>query len=343
MMPQFGRASVYRIQAENFAVGLSIFAIGLFKKTVLADGVAPFVAPLFSTAAATPPTLIEAWGGALAYTCQLYFDFSGYSDMAIGLSRLFGIQLPINFDSPYKAHNIVEFWRRWHITLSRFLRDYVYFALGGNRYGAARRYVNLFVTMLLGGFWHGAGWTFLAWGGLHGLYLIVNHAWQALWRRNGETSVATGSVTAAAGQLLTFVAVVCGWVLFRSPDFGTAMSILWAMFGMTGIALPAAIGVHFPTLAALLGEAGVRFALGGGTEFVRMTAWLLVCLTLIFVAPNTQEIMARFRPGLSNRLHAESSRLCWSPNVWGAIACAIVAGCGILSLHRVSEFLYYQF
>ncbi|MGH9648052.1 MAG: MBOAT family O-acyltransferase, partial [Bryobacteraceae bacterium] len=180
MMPQFRQRAIYRVNAENFAVGLTIFAIGLFKKTVLADGIAPFVGPLFSTAASSPPSFLDAWGGALTYTCQLYFDFSGYSDMAIGLSRLFGVVLPLNFDSPYKAANIIDFWRRWHMTLSRFLRDYVYFGLGGNRHGLARRYINLFVTMLLGGLWHGAGWTFVAWGALHGVYLMINHAWRAL-------------------------------------------------------------------------------------------------------------------------------------------------------------------
>jgi len=162
MMPQFARPRIYVPHAGNLAVGATIFAIGLFKKTVLADRIAPFVAPVFDGAAATPPTLLVAWGGALAYTFQLYFDFSGYSDMAIGLSRLFGVQLPLNFASPYKSRSIIEFWRRWHMTLSRFLRDYVYFALGGNRRGRLRRYVNLFLTMLLGGLWHGAGWTFVA-------------------------------------------------------------------------------------------------------------------------------------------------------------------------------------
>jgi len=141
---------------------------------VLADGVAPFATPVFTAAAAGHSlTLLEAWVGALAYTLQLYFDFSAYSDMAIGLSRMFGIKLPLNFNSPYKAANIVDFWRRWHMTLSRFLRDYLYFTLGGNRKGTIRRYINLMVTMLLGGLWHGAGWTFIIWGGLHGLYLCI--------------------------------------------------------------------------------------------------------------------------------------------------------------------------
>src|SRR5207248_5745130 len=156
---------------EDVAIGLTIFFIGLFKKTVIADGVAPYASPLFLNPGA--PDLLAAWGGALAYTFQLYFDFSGYSDMAIGLSRVFGVKLPINFDSPYKAHTIADFWRRWHMTLSRFLRDYLYIPLGGNRLGRVRRYVNLMVTMLLGGLWHGANWTFVVWGGIHGVGLAT--------------------------------------------------------------------------------------------------------------------------------------------------------------------------
>src|SRR6185295_4237272 len=148
------------------------------------------------------------WGGALAYTFQLYFDFSGYSDMAIGLSRMFGVRLPLNFDSPYKAVNIIDFWRRWHMTLSRFLRDYLYFPLGGNRRGKARRYLNLMITMLLGGLWHGAGWTFVIWGGLHGLYLVINHAWQAATHGiAGSSRWLESRFATAAGVLVTFLAV----------------------------------------------------------------------------------------------------------------------------------------
>ena len=343
MMPQFRRASIYFPRAEHFAVGLSIFAIGLFKKTVLADGIAPFASPLFASAGSTPPSLIDAWGGALAYTCQLYFDFSGYSDMAIGISRLFGIQLPLNFDSPYKATNIIEFWRRWHMTLSRFLRDYVYFALGGNRHGPERRYVNLFATMLIGGLWHGAGWTFVAWGGLHGVYLIVNHAWRALPRSEARKASGYGAVGRIAARLLTFVAVVCAWVLFRSPDFSTAVSILGGMFGQHGVVVPSAVRLHFPGMASLLSAMGVEFRLGGGSELARMTAWIAVSLAIVFFAPNTQQIMARFRPGLGSENVPASPWVAWRPSISWAVACAIVGGCGVLSLHRVSEFLYYQF
>ena len=174
MIPQFERAEAKRPDPHLILCGLIIFAIGLFKKTCLADGIQPLVALAFGPNA---PTFDQAWIGALAYTFQLYFDFSGYSDMAIGISLMFGIFLPLNFNSPYKATSIIDFWRRWHMTLSQFLRDYLYIPLGGNRRGPALRYVNLMITMLLGGLWHGAAWTFVVWGALHGVYLCVNHAW----------------------------------------------------------------------------------------------------------------------------------------------------------------------
>ena len=166
MMPQFAQRRVYRPNARYLAAGLTIFCIGLCKKVLIADEIAVYVAPVFGAAAEGRAVgLADAWLGALAYTLQLYFDFSGYSDMAIGLSKMIGVRLPLNFASPYKAVNIIEFWRRWHMTLSRFLRDYLYIPLGGDRKGAARRYLNLLATMVLGGLWHGAGWTFIVWGG----------------------------------------------------------------------------------------------------------------------------------------------------------------------------------
>ena len=174
MIPQFESAESKRPNPHLILCGLIIFGIGLFKKTVLADGIQPLVALAFNQAA---PSFDQAWIGALAYTFQLYFDFSGYSDMAIGISLMFGIFLPLNFNSPYKATSIIDFWRRWHMTLSQFLRDYLYIPLGGNRHGSVLRYVNLMITMLLGGLWHGAAWTFVLWGALHGLYLCINHAW----------------------------------------------------------------------------------------------------------------------------------------------------------------------
>lgn len=342
MMPQFQEGRTYRPAVESIAVGLTIFFIGLFKKAVIADGVAPFASPLFLNPGS--PDLLAAWGGALAYTFQLYFDFSGYSDMAIGLSRVVGVKLPLNFDSPYKAQNIIDFWRRWHMTLSRFLRDYLYFALGGNRKGSVRRYVNLFVTMLLGGLWHGAGWTFVIWGGLHGAYLVVNHGWQAASRRLfGDRHRAPPGGRLAA-QLITFVAVVVGWVFFRSANLHDAAAILRGMGGINGISLPAGVAGHLGESArAWLERWGVSFQLGGGTRFVMQYLWIAVLLPLVMLAPNTQQIVGRFRPALNYRDQDAPVRPSWEPSVRWAAAIAVVTACGLLSLSRPSEFLYYQF
>ncbi|HTN49848.1 MAG TPA: MBOAT family O-acyltransferase, partial [Burkholderiaceae bacterium] len=236
MMPQFGQRETYRLNWDSIAVGLTMFIFGLFKKTVIADEMAGFATPAFDSAAAgTHLSLLEAWGAALAYTFQIYFDFSGYTDMALGASRMFGITLPLNFGSPYKASSIIEFWRRWHITLSRFLRDYVYISLGGNRTSKLGRYRNLMLTMLIGGLWHGAEWTFVFWGGLHGAYLVINHGWRSL---RGRVSTAVGRGERALATLVTFVAVVVAWVFFRASDFTSAASILNGMAGGNGVVLP---------------------------------------------------------------------------------------------------------
>ena len=340
MMPQFQESRTYRVNVEDFAVGLTIFFIGLFKKTVIADGVGPYAAALFVHG--ERPDLFAAWGGALAYTFQLYFDFSGYSDMAIGLSRVFGVKLPLNFDSPYKAVDIVDFWRRWHMTLSRFLRDYLYIPLGGNRKGPVRRYVNLFVTMLLGGLWHGAGWTFVLWGGLHGLYLIVNHAWSGLRQRLGadpDRSTRLGRFTARS---VTFVAVIVAWVFFRATSLEDALSILRGMAGLNGASLPASLAPYLGPARGLLERSGLGFHLGGGSHFVYQYLWIAALLPVVMLAPNTQEILGRFQPAL-NFARGAAPRLSWRPTArWAAVA-ALLTVCGLLSLTRVSEFLYYQF
>ena len=240
VIPQFGQKSTYRPNLDNLSMGIGIFVLGLAKKTVLADSIATYATPVFRAAqAGADPTLFEAWGGALAYTFQLYFDFSGYSDMAIGLALMFNIRLPINFNSPYKATNIIDFWRRWHITLSRFLRDYLYIPLGGNRHGVARRYANLMLTMLLGGLWHGAGWTFIVWGGLHGIFLVINHFWHALGVGSATTSGARPGSDGSAARTITFLAVMVAWVFFRAEDFDAATRILAGMAGLNGVQLPA--------------------------------------------------------------------------------------------------------
>lgn len=223
VMPQFARR--LRLEPMYFAAGISLFSIGLFKKLVIADGLAPIADHVFGLAdRGEPLSAAVSAAGLLAYTFQLYFDFSGYSDMAIGLGLMMGIQLPLNFLSPYKATSIIDFWRRWHITLSRFLRDYLYIPLGGNRKGKARRYINLMITMLLGGLWHGASWNFVIWGGLHGLYLMINHAWNAF-----RTRLSLPPLPRLAGLTLTFGGVIIAWAFFRAETLPGALSMLSAL------------------------------------------------------------------------------------------------------------------
>jgi alginate O-acetyltransferase complex protein AlgI len=267
--PQLGNLGA-RAMLPDLGAGLSIFAIGLAKKAWLADGIAPFVGTGFAGAMQAPgPDLFAAWGAALAYTCQLYFDFSGYSDMAIGAARCFGLRFPANFNSPYKARNIIEFWRRWHMTLSRFLRDYLYIPLGGNRRGPVRRYANLMITMLLGGLWHGAAWTFVIWGGLHGLYLMINHGWATLGR---PSSHPFARLMASA---MTFVAVVVGWVFFRSVGTATAWHMVRGMIGLNGATIPEPVFVHLGVLRSGLHALGVAANSNeGGWNFVSMWGWI---------------------------------------------------------------------
>jgi alginate O-acetyltransferase complex protein AlgI len=341
MMPQFQQGKTYQANWEDIAVGLTIFFVGLFKKTVIADGIAPYATPLFASPG--QPDLLAAWGGALAYTLQLYFDFSGYSDMAIGLSRVLGVKLPLNFNSPYKAVNMMDFWRRWHMTLSRFLRDYLYIPLGGNRRGPVRRYVNLLATMVVGGLWHGAGWTFIVWGTLHGLYLIVNHSWLALRGRLGHDVEHRSRAGAWAGRLVTFAAVVAAWVFFRASSFDDSIAILRGMAGVNGVSLPEGIVVYLGSWRDTLARIGVGSQLGGGSQLVLQYIWILTLLPVVLFAPNTQEMLARYAPALDFRDTGQTTRLLWSPNAaWGFFVALMTAG-GLLSLSRVSEFLYYQF
>lgn len=343
MMPQFESPTALRPNLQNMAVGGTLFFIGLFKKVVLADNLALVATPVFAAADAGQALgFFEAWRGIVAYTLQLYFDFSGYSDMAIGIARMFGVRLPLNFNSPYRAVNIIDFWRRWHMTLSRFLRDYLYFPLGGNRKGPMRRYLNLMATMLLGGLWHGASWNFVIWGGLHGLYLVVNHLWRGVWTPLNRW----WSVTIA--RLVTLLAVMLGWVFFRAETLDGAFNLLRGTLN-----LPA-------TLAGRLGPAqDLLLALGFSFNGPWVTAadqygvlWLLFWLSVVWFMPNAQEIMRRYRPALDARRNQGDTEpgvarvlvwLQWRPSLRWAGLVGVMAFAGIFSLTQVSEFLYFRF
>ncbi|WP_426070256.1 MBOAT family O-acyltransferase [Janthinobacterium sp. DSP2-3-3] len=348
MMPQFADRRIFRLSARNVAIGSTIFFIGLAKKVLIADNIGPYAAPLFNNPAT--PSLLVAWGGVLAYTFQLYFDFSAYSDMAIGLSRLFGVRLPLNFDSPYKSRNIAQFWRRWHMTLSRFLRDYLYIPLGGNRCGPVRRYLNLMITMVLGGLWHGAGWNFLVWGALHGAYLGVHKGWSTVARTlRLPSGTRAGNVVAT---LLTFTAVCIAWVFFRAPDVASALTILKGMAGGFGMALPDALIPYLLPVQPMLASMGVSFYLGGGTAFMENWTWIALAAGLVFGMPNTQQIMRRFGPALDfSQAQAAAGqgglgvlrRLTWRASpAWAAVIAALALA-SMLALNRPAEFLYFQF
>ena len=322
MMPQFRRREVYFPHAVHLAEGMAFIVIGMIKKVIVADGFAPTANAVFNAAEHGAVPSIAAWSGIIAYALQIYFDFSGYSDMAIGLSRLCNIQLPYNFNSPYKARSIIDFWRRWHMTLSAFLRDYLYIALGGNRRGPVRRYVNLLLTMLLGGLWHGASWTFVAWGGLHGLYLIINHGWH--WTRQrlglfpspGRVARISGS---AAGLALTLLAVLFAWIFFRASTFSGAARMIDALAMPSRMAHPVAQTLDL-------------------TWWSCAAAAILIALLL----PNSQEIIdAAFSPRL-DRLKPGRKAAVAGLIVGVSIVVAILAV--LISQSRdVTEFIYFNF
>ncbi|MCC7483975.1 MAG: MBOAT family protein [Burkholderiales bacterium] len=345
MMPQFGKPETYRPSWENLAVGFAIFTIGLFKKVILADGVAPYVGPLFALPRdGVAPTFLEAWGGVTAYSLQLYFDFSGYSDMAIGLSRMFGVNLPLNFHSPYKAANISELWQRWHMTLSRFLRDYLFIPLGGHRKSAPRRYASLVTTMVLCGLWHGAGWTYVLFGLLHGFYLAVNQAWRAFRKRHLPRRARPTRWGTALGVAITFAAWLVGLALFRSQSVPDALLMLKGMAGMHGFGLPDVWAVRWGSLGAWLAGHGVAFTDARGLVRAGLVNWIVILLAICWFAPNTQQIMARFEPGLNvPRESVPARRLAWRPGALTAAIAAVMAFAAIVNLHRHSEFLYFQF
>ena len=278
MMPQFANVRNKIINYKNITVGLFIFSIGLFKKVVIADSFAVWATNGFDKA--TTLNLFEAWATSLSYTFQLYFDFSGYCDMAIGAALLFNIKLPINFNSPYKALNIQDFWRRWHITLSRFLRDYIYIPLGGNRKGRLRTYANLMATFIIGGIWHGAGWTFVFWGFLHGVALVIHRIWSELGFKMNKI----------LSWFITFKFINITWVFFRAKDWDDALKVLKGMFGLSGGMI---FSLRMKKKLPFLSNYDIEFDdswlenIHGGSN---LFYWVLVLLIITLICKNSYEI-----------------------------------------------------
>ncbi|MRR15571.1 MAG: MBOAT family protein [Deltaproteobacteria bacterium] len=315
VIPQMQSESVRRFSGKNLCRGVFIFSIGLFKKCAVADTLALIADGGF--AAGNALSFTEAWLTSLSYTMQIYFDFSGYTDMAIGAALVFNIDIPANFNSPYKSMNIQDFWRRWHITLSRFLRDYIYIPLGGNRSGIPGTLVNLMLTFLIGGLWHGAAWTFVFWGFLHGAALCIHRLWS-------RTGIRMNSVIA---WFLTFNFINVAWVFFRAQSFGDALRILQGMAGLNGVVVSpniaenafgqslAAIGIRFGEWRAHLPEAEA-------TQYF----FCLILIPFVLMTKNSNELLNRF-----------------SPNWKNALAVSLMMIAGLLLLNKASTFLYFTF
>lgn len=364
MMPQFQQAAC-RFDKENVAVGLSLFVFGLFKKVVLADGISEHVSPIYEMATAgAEVSLFPAWIAAIGFTLQIYFDFSGYSDMALGLARFFGVRLPANFDSPLKATSIIDFWLRWHITLTRFLTAYIYNPLAlwltrrrlakklpglGGRASSIGAFFALLVgptllTMLVSGLWHGAGYLFILWGLLHGAYLSVNHAWRFFGARPWPNKESWIRRVRPLAFVLTFCSVAAAMVLFRSAHFGAAREMIEGMVSLNGIGLPRTI---FDRLGPLQRVVSVSDELSG-QEFLIAWGWLGGLLAVALLLPNTLQILGRYEPALGVKPRPADERsvwraLEWRPSLAWAIAISALAVAAIMRLGGKSEFLYWQF
>ncbi|HYF34122.1 MAG TPA: MBOAT family protein [Prosthecobacter sp.] len=338
MLPQLREQRSSAIRWDDLSIGFTLLAIGLFKKMVIADHVAVWVSPVFDNInGVSSVSFLDAWVAVLAYTFQLYFDFSAYSDMALGLARMFGVSLPGNFFSPYKALSIVDFWRRWHITLSLFLRDYLYIPLGGNRKGEARRNINLLLVMIIGGFWHGAGWTFGLWGFWHGFCLLVNHAWS----KTGLGNRIPAGPRAVLSWALTFLVVIIGWTLFRSPNLPTAWSLLQSLFGLNGVQLPEGWLARLPWLDSLGITAARDWVVFAGLGQITALGLLLFAVLCL---PNSLQLTAHvFKPSNAASLPQTPSRWRWQPNLLWAVGVGAMGAISLLHLGKLSEFLYFQF
>ena len=312
VVPQLTNLRNSRCDYKNMSEGVYLFFIGLFKKVVLADSLAVWANHGFDTTVTL--TFIEAWITSLSYTLQLYFDFSGYTDMALGSALIFNVKLPINFNSPYRSLTIQEFWRRWHMTLGGFMRDYVYIPLGGSRVHEIRILVNLMITFLIIGAWHGAGWTFIVWGGLHGAAMIAFRLWTRL----------NISMPKAFSWLLTFIFVNGAWVFFRAKDLGDAIKVLKGMSGLNGLVLPK----FMERMAWANPIQGISFGNPLAGINGNVTTSLMVFLLLLISASfrNSNEMARGFKPDYSHLSFL-----------------AVLATISVLYLGRYSEFLYFRF
>ncbi|MDX2347879.1 MAG: MBOAT family O-acyltransferase, partial [Nitrospirota bacterium] len=366
MVPQFSRMQP-KLYSADLVAGITLFSIGLFKKVVLADGIAPY-ASLGFTAAANGEEVgfFAAWVSALAFTFQIYFDFSGYSDMALGLGRIFGITLPANFNSPLKASSIIEFWNRWHITLTRFLTDYIYTPtvlnlsrsrmkkgkpVMGRRAPAIETFIMLvswptMLVMTISGLWHGSGLTYVLWGVMHGVLLVVNHAWRQ-WRPNWDLEQ-YNRVMSPVGFVITFTAVVLTLVMFRAGSVTDAIVIYKGLVGFNGVTIPVSIVGQLGNFENILMNMGVTTDLGSGRHFLFSSAWIFALFIVSIFLPNSLDIMRDFKPALHfkaakghsknlrNQLAETRISALTLTNAWALFVAALFV-LGVIVLSRPSE------
>jgi D-alanyl-lipoteichoic acid acyltransferase DltB (MBOAT superfamily) len=350
MMPQFNQDRRYRLRLDDLAVGLSWFLMGLAKKVLLADSFSGTANQVFAMHGAVP--FSYAWRGVLSYALQLYFDFSGYSDMALGLARMFSINFPLNFSSPYKSANIIEFWQRWHMTLTAYINAYLYspiqFSISRRRQAQGKKVsrkaqatpegflhmiaIPTIVTMFVVGVWHGAGFQYIAFGLIHGAYLTINHAWRLLGPKPDPTRILSPfqkNLRHAGGVLLTFFAVVFAQVFFRADSTHQALSIVSSLAGLHGLALHRLLPNETASSRAI--------------EFAGMAAGFFI----VWALPNTQQLLARFHPSLQispwDEAHPAPARALWTPNLGWALTLGCLFFIVLVRLQDPSTFLYFQF
>jgi alginate O-acetyltransferase complex protein AlgI len=367
MMPQF-HAAPCRFDKESVAIGLTLLSFGLFKKIVFADNIATFVTPIYEHAAAEGGTsFLLAWIAAIGFTLQIYFDFSGYTDMALGLARFFGIRLPQNFDSPLKASSIIDFWLRWHMTLTRFLTAYIYnplvlyltrrrLAKGRPGYGGRNVTVGAFIyllmfptiiTMFVSGLWHGAGYGFIVWGLLNGFYLTVNQGWRLIGPQLWPERRSYVRFMKPAGLVLTFLCVTAAMVFFRSTTITSAIDLVKGMIGLNGVALPQELFDRLGPLAETLHRVGVVAEPSSAKDLANSAVWISVLLFVALACPNTIRILARYEPALGVTSQSTKSAVGrsveWDTSLPWAVAMSAIAAIAIVSMGGPSEFLYWQF
>jgi len=356
MMPQFEAQRNAPRHNPYIPMAVTIISLGLFKKVIIADTFQDYANQIFTLAEQGKSiSFFDAWAGTLSYTLQIYFDFSAYCDIAYGLALLFGIRLPQNFASPYKAGSIVEFWNRWHMTLSRFLKDYVYIPFGGNRKGNIKRYRNLMLTMLLGGLWHGAGWTFVLWGALHGLYLSINHGWKAL------KLIPESPASKVCSIFLTYLMVAFAWVLFRAEDLQSAQLIYAGLFDVSNMFSDTTI--RQPVINDLLRQLSLTLP-----REIPILGVLILFHIWIWYLPNLQQIMQKAPLGQASKEQVPQDQspkdqvpqnkgmciaqypapqtgrtLFWSPSLKWLLLSAFCLATSLLSMHGTGEFIYFQF